>query len=231
MMNETDLIQKKSECDETMFNEKEDYIAENQLIALAQQGDEEAIESLITQYRNLLNYIVSGYFLRDGDRDDLMQEAMIGFVQAIESYRPDSGKQFKNFAWLCVTRELDTCVKRSNRKKHMILSDALCLSADEPEDPMWMNNTFAFADRDGHGRFATPENTCISDESFQELFHVIYKALSGLELNVLLLRFAGLSYEDITHALQLESKSVDNAIQRIRKKLNRNHLSAILQAP
>lgn len=214
-----------------MSQEMERAIDEAQLITLAQQGDEQAIETLIAQYRNLLNYIVSGYYLRDGDRDDLMQEAMIGFVQAIESFRPDSGKQFKNFAWLCVTRELDTCVKRSNRKKHMILSDALYLPADEPEDPIWISNAFAFADRDDHGQFSTPENTCISNESFQELFHVIYKALSGLELNVLLLRFAGLSYDDITQALQLESKSVDNAIQRIRKKLNRNHLQALLQAP
>ena len=97
---------------------------ELEVIEAARAGDELAMEYLLKHYQGLMSYICDKYYLKDGERDDLMQEAMIGFVQSVKSYKPENGKQFKNFAYLCIKRELDSCVKRSNRKKHMVLNDA-----------------------------------------------------------------------------------------------------------
>ena len=101
---------------------------EQEIIEAAQQGNEAAMEHLLKRYQGLMSYICDKYYLKDGERDDLMQEAMIGFVQSVKCYKPESGKQFKNFAYLCIKRELDSCVKRSNRKKHMVLNDAVSMS-------------------------------------------------------------------------------------------------------
>lgn len=203
---------------------------EQLLLTAAQAGDQAAIETLLRRYTGMLNHIISGYFLRDGERDDLMQEAMIGFVQAIRDFRPDGGKQFKNFAWLCVKRELDTCIKHSNRKKNLILSDALLYRCEDDEGNETGQPFDQLVDNDRQAAVTTPEEHCIEHETIQEVLHLITSVLSRMEQRVLLLRIAGHSYDDITRALEVENKSVDNAIQRIRKKLNRHQLTALLQS-
>lgn len=203
---------------------------ENEALARAQAGDQDALEDLLTHYDKMLHYIAGGYYLQDGDQDDLLQEARIGFVDGITSYDPDKGMSFKNFAWLCVTRHLDSRVKKSLRKKHMVLNRALSIDDDEvSEEAFSPSENLSMADRDEHGRLATPENDVVERETFRELGAFMESALSKLEYRVLILRYAGLSYEDITNHLGLETKSVDNAIQRIRKKLSPNSVKAILQ--
>ena len=169
----------------------------------------------------MLGHICEKYFLRDGERDDLMQEAMIGFVQAVHDYNPESGKQFKNFAFLCVKRELDSCVKRSNRKKHMILNEAVPINYTNGEDEELMENEALLLDRDKSGNIVTPENLMIEKESCAETSNLLADILSKLEYKVLIMRLMGYSYNEITLLLQLENKSVDNAMQRIRKKLGK----------
>lgn len=206
-----------------------DQFNEQDLIQKAQSGNEEALEVLLKRYQNFLYYITSGYYLQDGDHDDLMQEARLGFYQAVMSYQSNKGTQFKNFAWLCVSRELDTCVKRSNRKKHKILNEAMTLPQEDPDSPNWHGYQYALADRDEKGNFSTPENDIMHNEILNEVTSFIRSALSKMEFNILLLRTAGLSYDDITKTLNLESKSVDNAIQRIRKKVNPKQLKTLFQ--
>ena len=99
--------------------------SEERLVAASQKGDRLALEFLIKSYQGLLNYVCEKYFLKDGDKEDLLQEATIGLIEAVYAFSMDSGKKFKNFAILCITRELDSCIKRSNRKKHQILNDAI----------------------------------------------------------------------------------------------------------
>ena len=131
---------------------------EAEVIEAAKAGDEMAMEYLLDRYQGLLGHICEKYFLRDGERDDLMQEAMIGFVQAVQDYNPESGKQFKNFAFLCVKRELDSCVKRSNRKKHMILNDAVPINYTNGEDEEMVENEALWMERDKTGSVITPES-------------------------------------------------------------------------
>jgi len=197
-------------------------IEEETVIALAQQGDEQAMEFLLKKYQGLLNYICDKYYLKDGEKDDLMQEAMIGFVQGVKSFKPESGKQFKNFAYLCVKRELDSCIKRSTRKKHMILNEALPMAVYNENDEQAEDKSAYLIERDVTGKIVSPENTVVARESYSEIMDKIAAVLSKMELNVLLMRVMGMSYNEITLALQLENKSVDNAVQRIRKKVNKS---------
>lgn len=192
------------------------------IIKAARAGDELAMEYLLKHYQGLMNYICDKYYLKDGERDDLMQEAMIGFVQSVKSYKPESGKQFKNFAYLCIKRELDSCVKRSNRKKHMVLNDAVSMSAYNENEEQVEDKSGYLIERDASGAIVSPENTIVEKESYNEIMHRITELLSKMELNVLVMRMMGMSYNEITLALQLENKSVDNAVQRIRKKVNKS---------
>lgn len=194
---------------------------EAEVIEAAKAGDEMAMEYLLERYQGLLGHICEKYFLRDGERDDLMQEAMIGFVQAVQDYNPESGKQFKNFAFLCVKRELDSCVKRSNRKKHMILNDAVPINYTNGEDEEMVENEALLMERDKTGSVITPESLMLEKESCVETSSILADILSKLEYKVLIMRLMGYSYNEITLLLQLENKSVDNAMQRIRKKLGK----------
>lgn len=194
---------------------------ESEVILAAQQGDELAMEFLLKKYQGLLNYICDKYFLKDGERDDLMQEAMIGFVQGVKYYDPNNGKLFKNFAYLCVKRELDSCIKRSNRKKHMVLNEAISMSSfAEGAEESGMDKMAYLVDKDSNGNIVSPENVLVEKESYNEVMGKITGLLSKMEFNVLMMRLMGHSYNEITDALQLENKSVDNAVQRIRKKVN-----------
>ena len=195
---------------------------ELEIIEAARKGDELAMEHLLKRYQGLMNYICDKYYLKDGERDDLMQEAMIGFVQSVKSYKPDSGKQFKNFAYLCIKRELDSCVKRSNRKKHMVLNDAISMSNFSENEEQAEDKSAYLIERDASGAVVSPENTIVEKESYTEIMQKITEILSKMELNVLVMRMMGMSYNEITLALQLENKSVDNAVQRIRKKVNKS---------
>ena len=194
---------------------------EAEVIEAAKAGDERAMEYLLERYQGLLGHICEKYFLRDGERDDLMQEAMIGFVQAVQDYNPESGKQFKNFAFLCVKRELDSCVKRSNRKKHMILNDAVPINYTNGEDEEMVENEALLMERDKTGSVITTESLMLEKESCVETSSILADILSKLEYKVLIMRLMGYSYNEITLLLQLENKSVDNAMQRIRKKLGK----------
>lgn len=195
-------------------------MAEEDLIRMSQEGDEFALEQLIKLYQGLLYFLCDKYYLKDGDKEDLLQEATIGLIEAIRAFNPMCGRKFKNFAILCITRELDSCIKRSNRKKHQILNNAIpifCYAESEEERTSTGYQTYL--DRILKDESPSPEELLVEKEIINELLRTVNSVLSDLEKQVLKLRIRGHSYNEITVKLKLQNKSVDNAVQRIRKKM------------
>lgn len=176
---------------------------ESDLIIKAKAGDAAAMDKLLTKYKFLAKAISRKYFLIGGEREDLAQEGMIGLYKAILSYSEEKGS-FKSFARLCVESQIQSAVKSANRKKHHALNSFL--SIDEESTQMLLPQH-------------TPEQFLADKEHQEERFRKINENLSSLEKKVLKLYLEGLSYSEISESLNITSKSVDNAISRIKIKL------------
>lgn len=173
---------------------------ERELIALAQSGDKQAVEELLTRYGNLVRGIARRYFLPGGETEDLIQEGMIGLYRAIGNYAPDAenGRSFRGFAMLCVERKIMDAVRRSRRKK----SEPLNGYVSEEELPA-----------------ENPEEGIIRREASREFLKEMSKLLSDFEFRVTVLYMDGASCAEICETTGKDGKSVDNAIQRSRRKL------------
>lgn len=193
------------------------YHNEGELVKLAQLGNEEALEKLLNNYRGFIHYACQNYFLKDGDQQDLVQEATIGLLEAVKAYDFNTKVKFRNFAFLCIKRELDSAVSRSNRKKRQILNNAIPIYSYIDDDHN--GSSFYVGENLIKSEKNTPENSIIEKEGLEELIAFLQKELTRLEQNVLLLRLQGFSYREITCILEIRAKAVDNAIQRIRKKV------------
>ena len=198
---------------------KKPYFNEEELVKLAQNGNEEALEKLICSYRGFIYYISQNYFLKDGDQQDLIQEAMIGLLEAVKAYDFGMKVKFRNFAFLCIKRELDSVISRSNRKKRQILNEAIPIYNQVEDDSNRMGAPFYIGENLLKTEQDTPENSFIEKEELEELIVFLQKELTRLEQNVLQLRLNGFSYREITCILEIQTKAVDNAVQRIRKKI------------
>jgi len=199
------------------------HLNELELIKLAQSGDKRAQEGLFKEYRGFIYYICQGYFLKDGEQQDLFQEAAIGLLEAIRAYNFNLNVKFRNFAFLCIKRELDSAVSRSNRKKRQILNNAISIYSSKDDssnrfDSSYMLNEHLLKDENN-----TPENNFLEKEDLYELVGFLQKELTDLEQDVLLLRIQGFSYREITDILTIQPKAVDNAIQRVRKKITNTY--------
>ncbi len=164
----------------------------------AQKGEGAATEELLLRYKNAVRSVARKYFLAGAETDDLVQEGMIGLYAAIGDYRPEAGKSFKNFAYLCVTRRIVDVLRAAGRNRSGEL---------EPLDPDLP------ADGD------TPEEYLISGESRAELHMRLTRELSDFEFRVVTYYLDGMSYAEISEATGKEVKSVDNALSRARRKL------------
>ncbi len=192
-----------------------DYAAlsEERLIELVQRGDNEAGNELSLRYRPLIKKCTRPYFLVGGDEEDLIQEGMMGLVTSMQTYSPDRQCTFKSYAELCIKRRILSAIKAANRFKHMPLNYRLSLDEmySDDEDP---NAIIADA------RYTlTPEQQIIREEEMQSLRTLSKSLLSSLENKVLELYLEGLSYEEIAKGIGKPVKSVDSALQRIKKKL------------
>ena len=185
---------------------------DNELQRLAANGDRAAEEALAGRYMQLVRVCARPLFLAGGDSEDLSQEGMFGLLSAIREYDPAQGVSFRSFAEHCIRMRLFSAVKSASRLKHLPLNDSMPLEqlSDDPSSQL-------SAAPEIFRR--SPEDLVLARESKEELNELCERRLSRLEKQVLDLYLEGLSYRDIARRLQREDKSVDNAVQRIRRKL------------
>lgn len=198
-------------------------IKDEDLIQKIKSGDNDALNFLINKYKEVVNMKVSRYFIIGAEREDITQEGLIGLYKAIKSYDGEKQNSFKSFANLCIERQLITAIKSSNRQKHMPLNSYLSLnmSAYDNED----DDTSIYEVFDAN-MVEDPLDTITKKEYYKSVECVIEKSLSDFEKQVLHELVNGNSYVNIAEKLNSPVKSVDNAIQRIRKKTIKNMPSA-----
>ena len=198
-----------SDCN---YEEKTD----EELIDIIKSGDKSAANYLINRYKNLVNIKVSKYYIAGAEKDDLIQEGMIGLFKAIKCYSPEQNNSFKTFANLCVDRQIITAIKTSNRQKHMPLNSYLSLnmSAYDSEDD---ENDTTIMEVFNNDTIEDPLDTLTKKEYYKSVEDTIDKSLSKFEKQVLNRYIQGESYVQIAEKLDTPVKSIDNAIQRIRK--------------
>lgn len=191
-------------------------LTDEQIIAEIKAGDEKALTYLLDKYKELVNIKVGKYFLIGAEKEDIIQEGMIGLYKAIKSYNKDKQNSFKSFANICIERQLITAIKTSNRQKHMPLNSYLSLNTaaydNNEEDSVELIDTF------DSNTIEDPLETIMKKEYYEQLQNNIEKSLSDFEKQVLNRFMKGESYNIIAQKLDSPVKSVDNAIQRIRKK-------------
>ena len=197
-------------------------MSDEQLIEeIKENNNEEALEFLICKYKDLVNTKVGKYFMVGAEREDIIQEGLIGLYKAIKDYKIGMQNSFKSFANLCVERQLITAIKTSNRQKHMPLNSYLSLNmtAYNNEDD---GNDTEVVDVLDTNVIEDPLDTITKKEYMNTVGNVIDSSLSDFEKKVLNRYVQGESYVKIAEKLDMPVKSVDNAIQRIRKKTIRN---------
>ena len=198
-------------------------VDERYLLALAKQGNRDAYDRLVRRYHSFVRLKASSYFLIGGDSDDLIQEGLVGLYKAIRDYRTDRESSFRNFAELCITRQIITAVKTATRNKHTPLNGYVSFS----QSP-------AGAGGDGEPTLDEilpgastwePANQVISSEELRSLVDCLSTVLSDLESRVLSLYLDGHAYVAIGEQLECDCKTVDNALQRVKRKVGA-HLNA-----
>lgn len=193
-------------------------MSDEQLISLVKADDKYALDFIIEKYKDLVNMKVGKYFIIGAEKEDIIQEGMIGLFKAIQSFNPEKQNSFKTFANLCIERQLITAIKTSNRQKHMPLNGYLSLNTAAYDDD---EDTTVLEVFDSH-LTEDPLDTITKREYYQRVENAIDKSLSDFEKQVLARFIKGESYVTIAEKLDTQVKSVDNAIQRIRKKAIRN---------
>ncbi len=202
---------------------QKDYIqayeamSDEEIVELTRNNDDFALEYLINRYRNFVRAKARSYFLIGADREDIIQEGMIGLYKAIRDYRPDRLASFRAFAELCITRQIITAIKTATRQKHIPLNSYISLNRpiyDEDSDRTLL-------DIISGTKVTDPEELVISKEEFIDIENKMSEFLSDLEWKVLMYYLEGKSYQEIADDLSRHVKSVDNALQRVKRKLER----------
>lgn len=190
------------------------------LIKEAKKGNEACLEKLLGKYKSLASKIARRYFLAGQDEDDLDQESMIGLFKAFQSFNPNQNDNFKNFASLCINRQIQSAVKSANRLKNKALNNHVSLNnqgginlSTEDEDGEVLYFIIPAKDQ-------LPDDKLISEEHLKEIKKQIVERLSNNEKKILSLYLKGLSYKQIAEALKLNTKSIENGLYRIKHKLS-----------
>ncbi len=193
-----------------------DYLDE-ELVLIAKEGNYEVQEYIINKYENFVKSKAKSYFLIGADKEDIYQEGMIGLFKAMRDFKADKLSSFKAFAELCITRQIITAIKTASRQKHKPLNTYISINKplyDEEsektlEDTLILNKTY------------DPEEIVVSKEKLKTLQDEMNESLSSLELEVLTYYLSGKSYHEIAIKLQRQAKSIDNALQRVKRKLEK----------
>jgi RNA polymerase sporulation-specific sigma factor len=196
-------------------------LSDERVMELARQGYAHALDVLMTRYRDLVKRKVRSYFMVGADEEDLIQEGMIGLFKAVRDYRRERCDSFQAFADLCITRQIITAIKTASRLKHQPLNTYVSLNRpvylQEDPDRVLMDLLSESSMRD-------PVEMVIGQEEVQGLLRCVRSELSGLETAVLHLYMDGNTYQEIADILGRQVKSVDNALQRVKRKID-YHLS------
>ncbi|WP_083521166.1 RNA polymerase sporulation sigma factor SigH [Alicyclobacillus kakegawensis] len=192
-------------------------MTDEELVAAVHRGDNAALEFLVHKYRNFVRAKARSYFLIGADREDIVQEGMIGLFKSVRDYREDKLTSFKAFAELCITRQIITAIKTATRQKHIPLNSYVSLDKpiyDEDSDRTLLDVLSTV-------RVSDPEDMVIHQEEFDAIEVTMSELLSDLERKVLMLYLDGRSYQEIAVDLDRHVKSIDNALQRVKRKLEK----------
>ncbi len=195
--------------------------SDDDLVLLARQGQVDALNLLLDRYRRFARAKARCYFLAGGDVDDIEQEGLIGLYKAVRDFRAERQASFRAFAELCITRQIITAIKTATRHKHRPLNSYVSLCGVGTLDEAGERLVEGLLDQ----QVADPADEIVSDECLSELRDLLARLLSGLEVDVLRLYVEGRSYQEISEELGRHVKSIDNALQRIKRKLEA-HLDA-----
>jgi len=204
-----------------MINSKNwSELEDEKVVEFVQRGNVQALDFLINKYRSFVRAKARTYFLIGADREDIVQEGMIGLYKAIRDFQQDKLSSFRAFAELCVTRQIITAIKTATRQKHIPLNSYVSLDKpiyDEESDRTLLD---VIAEHDT----TDPEKLLINQEKYGDMEFKMQELLSELEREVLKLYLDGRTYQEISELLNRHVKSIDNALQRVKRKLER-HLS------
>lgn len=189
---------------------------DEQLVYAAQNNDTRATNALMKRYRDFVSAKVRTYFLVGADRDDIFQEGMIGLYKAVRDFDIKKCPSFKAFAGVCVSRRIITAIKSANRQKHIPLNSYVSLDKSVYDDD---SSDGAYINVIQEPYSVNPESIVIDRENMDKIEYQISKTLSKLELQVLVYYLRGMNYREISELIKKDVKSVDNAIQRIKRKL------------
>lgn len=192
-------------------------LSDGELVYLANQGDDAAMEILMENYKNVVRAKTRAYFLVGADRDDVIQEGMLGLFKAIRDYRPDKNSSFHSFAELCITRQIITAIKTATRLKHSPLNSYVSLSKPMYEE----ENERMLIEIVNNRENLDPEEILISREELLVKNTKMRESLSSFENAVFTLFSEGVTYQEIAIKLGKSPKSIDNALQRIKKKIQK----------
>lgn len=204
------------------YSQPQPRVEDGYLIALAKQGHADAYDRIVRRYYGFVRLKASSYFLAGGDSDDLIQEGLVGLYKAVRDYRTDRESSFRNFAELCITRQIITAVKTATRNKHTPLNQYVSFSSTPAGS--FGDNEPTLDEMLPGSSVQDPVNQVISSEELRALVACISTALSELESRVLALYLDGHSYEEVARRLSCDCKTVDNALQRVKRKVGQ-HLS------
>ena len=195
-------------------------VSDEDLVQRARDGSDQAVETLLHRYRHYARAKARTYFLAGADREDIVQEGMIGLFKAVRDYRDDRNSAFRAFAELCITRQIITAIKTATRQKHIPLNSYVSLNrqtnGDDDDDGRSLGDILVSAE------VLDPADLLISAEEIASIKDSMNKVLSDLETEVLQLYMDGKSYQDIAQMLGRHVKSIDNALQRIKRKLEQH---------
>ena len=192
-------------------------LTDEEVVDLCRQGDSFAEEYLLNKYKNFVRSRARSYFLIGADHEDIVQEGMIGLYKAIRDFKPEKLSSFRAFAELCITRQIITAIKTATRQKHIPLNSYISLNRpiyDEESDRTLLDIII-------ESSTGNPEEMIINQENVGTIHQKMNEVLSGLEQEVLTAYLDGKSYQEIAELLDRPVKSIDNALQRVKRKLEK----------
>lgn len=197
-------------------------LSDEQLVAYSKRGDDDALDFLITKYKKIVRLKARSYFLIGADKEDIVQEGMIGLFKGIRDFNEDKQVSFRVFAELCITRQIITAIKTATRQKHIPLNSSISL--DKPVNDEEQANTLL--DMISAGNMTDPQEMIVSKEHIVFMENQIEGVLSSFEKQVLALYLDDCTYQEMSLMLKKDVKSIDNALQRIKRKLSQHILNA-----